>query len=175
MGEKSCLSGWGSPLRQARRDVEIYTSFPNLPQKVHITTKPSAAPFLEPQREDSLPPHRDLGELSKAPEGQQSPAPAAAHEEKELRDCQETKASPDFRWDPACSQDYRATPKDDTPAPLHRAPCKLKRVRSVGKSAGPETIAARRPMRTSGDAGDARSYLHSLGGSGATAGNHAAR
>lgn len=40
----------------------------------------------------------------------------------------------------------------------------------MGKSAGPETIAARRPMRTSGDAGDARSYLHSLGGAGATAG-----
>lgn len=60
VGEQSCLSGWGSPLRQARRDVEIYTSFLNLPQKVHITTKPSAAPFLEPQREDSHPPHRDL-------------------------------------------------------------------------------------------------------------------
>lgn len=37
----------------------------------------------------------------------------------------------------------------------------------MGKSAGPETSAARRGCWA---AGDARSYVHSLGGSGATAG-----
>lgn len=43
----------------------------------------------------------------------------------------------------------------------------------MGKSAGPETSAARRPYEDLWGcwaAGDARSYVHSLGGSGATAG-----